>query len=176
MSRLTKAFCLMSLCLLAPALTVASGVHPLFDVQSTTGSPFPTDRFTLADSTQNTDRRVNLPMPNCATRPSDCLDVALLNQLDGFNTQPRISIPFEGAIDPATVNSNTVFVIRVADTSNPGIFDPKIIGINQVVWDTLTNTLFVQTDERLDQHTTYLLIVTKGVTHDVFVDCYQGRS
>jgi virulence factor lipase-like protein len=169
MSRLTKAFCLMSLCLLAPALTVASGVHPLFDVQSTTGSPFPTDRFTLADSTQNTDRRVNLPMPNCATRPSDCLDVALLNQLDGFNTQPRISIPFEGAIDPATVNSNTVFVIRVADTSNPGIFDPKIIGINQVVWDTLTNTLFVQADERLDQHTTYLLIVTKGV-HDAAGD------
>src|SRR4030095_8297723 len=42
MSRLTKAFCLMSLCLLAPTLTVASGVHPLFDVQSTTGSPFPT--------------------------------------------------------------------------------------------------------------------------------------
>jgi len=159
----------MSLCLLAPALTVASGVHPLFDVQSTTGSPFPTDRFTLADSTQNTDRRVNLPMPNCATRPSDCLDVALLNQLDGFNTQPRISIPFEGAIDPATVNSNTVFVIRVADTSNPGIFDPKIIGINQVVWDTLTNTLFVQADERLDQHTTYLLIVTKGV-HDAAGD------
>jgi hypothetical protein len=165
MSRLTKPFCLMSLCLLAPTLTVASGVHPLFDVQSTTGSPFPTDRFTLTDSAQNTNRRVNLPMPNCATRPSDCLDVALLNQLDGFNTQPRISIPFDGTIDPATVNTNTVFVIRVADTSNPGIFNPKIVGINQVVWDTLTNTLFVQTDEHLDQHTTYLLIVTKGV-HD----------
>src|SRR4030095_11880429 len=105
MSRLTKPFCLMALCLLAPTLTVASGVHPLFDVQSTTGSPFPTDRFTLTDSAQNTNRRVNLPMPNCATRPSDCLDVALLNQLDGFNTQPRISIPFGGTIAPALVNT-----------------------------------------------------------------------
>lgn len=108
MSRLTKAFCLMSLCLLAPTLTVASGVHPLFDVQSTTGSPFPTDRFTLTDSAQNTDRRVNPPMPNCAASPSNCGDVALLNQLDGFNIQPRISIPFDGAIDPSTVNNNTV--------------------------------------------------------------------
>src|SRR4029434_7164481 len=111
MSRLTKPFCLMSLCLLAPTLTVANGVHPLFDVQSTTGSPFPTDRFTLKDSAQNTHQRVNLPMPNCADSPSNCGDVALLNQLDGFNIQPRISIPFDGAIDPSTVNNNTVFLI-----------------------------------------------------------------
>jgi Bacterial virulence factor lipase N-terminal len=165
MSRLTKAFCLMSLCLLAPTLTVASGVHPLFDVQSTTGSPFPSDRFTLTDSAQNTDRRVNLPMPNCAASPSNCGDVALLNQLDGFNIQPRISVPFDGAIDPSTVNNNTVFLIRIADTSNPTTFNPQIVGINQVVWDTLTNTLFVKSDQQLDQHTTYLLIVTKGV-HD----------
>ncbi len=165
MSRLTKAFCLMSLCLLAPTLTVASGVHPLFDVQSTTDSPFPTDRFTLTDSAQNTDQRVNLPMPNCAASPSNCGDVALLNQLDGFNIQPRISIPFDGAIDPSTVNNNTVFLIRIADTSNPTTFNPQIVGINQVVWDTLTNTLFVKSDQQLDQHTTYLLIVTKGV-HD----------
>jgi hypothetical protein len=155
----------MSLCLLVPSLTVASGVHPLFDLQSTTGSPFPTNRFTLTDSAQNTDRRVNLPMPNCAASPSNCGDFALLNQLDGFNIQPRISIPFDGAIDPATVNNNTVFLIRIADTSTPTTFNPQIVGINQVVWDTLTNTLFVKSDQKLDQHTTYLLIVTKGV-HD----------
>ena len=93
------------------------------------------------------------------------LDVALLNQLDGFNIQPRISIPFDGAIDPSTVNNNTVCLIRIADTSTPTTFDPQIVGINQVVWDTLTNTLFVKSDQQLDQHTTYLLIVTKGV-HD----------
>jgi len=165
MSRLTKPFCLMALCLLAPTLTVASRVHPLFDVQSTTGSPFPTDRFTLTDSAQNTGRRVNLPTPNCAVSPSNCGDVALLNQLDGFNIQPRISIPFDGAIDPSTVNNNTVFLIRIADTSTPTTFNPQIVGINQVVWDTLTNTLFVKSDQQLDQHTTYLLIVTKGL-HD----------
>jgi hypothetical protein len=104
-------------------------------------------------------------MPNCAASPSNCGDFALLNQLDGFNIQPRISIPFDGAIDPATVNNNTVFLIRIADTSTPTTFNPQIVGINQVVWDTLTNTLFVKSDQKLDQHTTYLLIVTKGV-HD----------
>src|SRR5262245_32314094 len=137
------AFILM---LFTPAALAAGDVHPLFDLSSTTASPFPSDRFTVFDFHQRTNLRVNLPLPNCTTHPSDCLDVALLNQLDGFNTQPRISVPFDGAIDPATVNSNTVFVIRVADTSNPGIFNPKIIGINQVVWDTLLNNLLVQTN------------------------------
>jgi hypothetical protein len=104
-------------------------------------------------------------MPNCVASPSNCGDVALLNQLDGFNIEPRISIPFDGAIDPSTVNNNTVFLIRIADTSNPTTLSPQIVGINQIVWDTLTNTLFAKSDQQLDQHTTYLLIVTKGV-HD----------
>src|ERR1700682_4891744 len=70
----------------APTLAAASGVHPLFNLQSTTQSPFPSDRFTQRDSRQKTKLRVNLPLPDCTTRPSDCLDVRLLNQLDGFNT------------------------------------------------------------------------------------------
>src|SRR5207249_2162786 len=37
--------------------------------------------------------------------------------------------------------------------------------INQTVWDVATNTLHVESDELLDQHTRYALIVTRGV-HD----------
>ena len=152
--------------LLAPILAAASGVHPLFNLQSTTQSPFPTDRFTLRDSRQNTRLRVNLPLPNCTARPSDCLDVALLNQLDGFNTQPRISIPFDGAIDPFTVTSQTVFLVRIGNLSDhDDDFQPQVIGINQVVWDPATLTLFVSSDRHLDQHSRYLLIVTDGI-HD----------
>src|SRR3984893_3027515 len=152
--------------LLAPILAAASGVHPLFNLQSTTQSPFPTDRFTLRDSRQKTSLRVNRPLPNCTTRPSDCLDVALLNQLDGFNTQPRISIPFDGAIDPFTVTSQTVFLVRVGNLSDhDDDFQPQVIGINQVVWDPATLTLFVSSDRHLDQHSSYLLIVTDGI-HD----------
>ena len=38
---------------------------------------------------------------------------------------------------------------------------PQKIGIDQVVWDTATNTLHVESDELLDQHTRYALIVTR---------------
>jgi dienelactone hydrolase len=37
------------------------------------------------------------------------------------------------------------------------------VGINQVVWDPPTNTLYAESDELLDQHTRYALIVTAGV-------------
>lgn len=39
----------------------------------------------------------------------------------------------------------------------------RIIGINQVVWDPLTNTLYVESDELLEQHERYVLIVTRGL-------------
>jgi hypothetical protein len=167
--------------LFLPVLSAAA-THPLFNPDSTTQSPMPSDRFTLLDRHQNTGLRVNLPFPNCTTNPSDCLDTALLNQLDGFNPQPRISIPFDGAIDPNTVNSHTVFLIQLPggnalrldfdDDDFDGDRDDhhhagkaRIIGINQVVWDPATLTLFVESDEHLDQHSNYLLVVTKGV-HD----------
>ncbi len=154
---------LLAAILVAPAAAAPSDVHPLFDLHSTSTSPFPSDRFTIRDDGQNTRLRVNLPSPNCATHPSDCLDTVLLNQLDGFNTQPRFSIPFDGAIDPSTVNSDTVFLLRVGSLSDPDDFRPQKIGINQVVWDPATLTLLVSSDQHLDQHTSYLLVVTKGV-------------
>jgi len=149
--------------MLAPTMAAGSGVHPLFDVNSTAGAPFPTDRFTVPDSGQNTNLRVNLPFPNCQTNPSDCLDIALLNQLDGFNTQPRLSIPFDGPIDPNSVNSGDVFLIRLGNLFAREGALPAVIGINQIVWDPATLTLFAESDQHLDQHTSYLLVVTDGV-------------
>ena len=166
---------IISVCLFGPGLVSAAGVHPLFNVQSTTQSPFPSDRFTVQDARQRTDQRVNLPFPNCATRPSDCLDVALLNQLDGFNTQPRISIPFDGGIDPFTVTSDTVFLVRIGHLSDLADFHPQTIGINQIVWDPATLTLFVQSDQHLEQDTSYLLIVTNGV-HDQAGDAIEASD
>jgi hypothetical protein len=75
------------------AASPTSGVHPLFDLTSLERSPFPSDRFTVADDEQNTGRRVNLPMPqDCTVEVSECEDVAILNQLDGFNLNARISL------------------------------------------------------------------------------------
>ena len=102
---------LVAASLLTPVLALAE-THPLFNLQSTTQSPFPSDRFTVFDAEQLTGLRVNVPLPNCATNPSDCADLTLVNQLDGFNPQPRLSSPFDGAIDVNTVNSNTADLLQ----------------------------------------------------------------
>ena len=44
-------------------------------------------------------------------------------------------------------------------------FKPNIIGINQIVWDPASLTLFAESDQHLDQRSNYLLVVTRGI-HD----------
>ena len=159
---------LVAIALLTPALALAQ-THPLFNLQSTSQSPFPSDRFTAFDSQQLTGLRVNVPLPNCATNPSDCADLTLVNQLDGFNLQPRLSIPFDGAIDVSTVNSSTVFLITLPGPGLRGLefdgFTPQVIGINQIVWDPASLTLFAESNDHLNGDSNYALIVTTGV-HD----------
>ncbi|HEY2394332.1 MAG TPA: hypothetical protein VGK22_24390 [Candidatus Angelobacter sp.] len=160
---------LIAVIVLTPALAVAA-THPLFNVQSNTQSPFPSDRLTVFDGQQLTGLRVNLPLPNCATNPSDCADIALLNQLDGFNLQPRLSIPFDGAINVSTVSSKTVFLIKLpgrglGDDDGNEHFRAEVIGINQIVWDPASLTLFAESNDHLDEDSNYALIVTTGV-HD----------
>jgi hypothetical protein len=144
------------LCLLAPLAVLADGVA--------TRSIFPSDRFTVFDSSQNTFRRVNLPVPaDCAApanaaRALQCQDISVLNTLDGFNIQPRVSIAFDGPIDVSSVNSDSVFLVNLGWRS----FGDRV-GINQVVWDPATNTLHFESDELLEQHTTYAVVVTNRV-------------
>ncbi len=144
------------------AAALAAGVGVRFDLSSPDTSPFPSDRFTRLDISQNTFRRVLLPKPNCNVRPSDCADIDVLNTLDGFNVQPRIMVPFTGAIDVSTVNSETVFLINLGDTRSGSGFGQRV-GINQVSWDPGTNTLVFESDQQLNEHTRYVLVVTDGV-------------
>jgi hypothetical protein len=118
------------------------------------GQPFPTNLDTTTDATQATSVRVDLPLPDCAARPSDCADARVLNELDGFNIQPRISIPFSGPIDVSTVSRSTLFLV------GPG---GHVVGPNQLVWEPGANTLHFESDEQLDQATTYLLVLTRDV-------------
>ena len=39
----------------------------------------PDDALTVADANQLTGRRMNLPLPDCTTRPSDCDEIRLVN-------------------------------------------------------------------------------------------------
>jgi hypothetical protein len=106
-----------------------------FDLGNPDSGPFPSDRFTVADASQLTGRRVDLPLPDRVTRPSDYDDVSVINTLDGFNLQPRLSIPFDGPIDVNSVSSQTVFLVSLGDTLNHHEHGGQVVGINQVVWD-----------------------------------------
>lgn len=148
--------------LVAPAVAIAAGVSVRLDFSSPSTSPFPSDRFTRPDWTQNTFKRVSLPKPNCAVQLSECADIDVINTLDGFNTQPRITVPFTGAINLSTVNSNTVYLVNLGDTLSGRGFGHKV-GINQAQWDAAAKTLVFESDELLQEHSRYVLVVTNGV-------------
>jgi hypothetical protein len=153
----------LAVILIWSSTALAIGVHSLFELSTPSGGPFPSNLFTAADPTNNTGVRVNLPLPDCVARPSDCRDLMVINTLDGFNVQPRLSIPFDGPIDASTATSQTVLIVSLGDTLPNGEPGGRVIGINQVVWDPLSNTLYAESDELLSQHTRYALIVTNGL-------------
>ena len=140
----------------------SSRVQVKFDLSDPAGSPFPSNRFSVLEWSNKTLRRVNLPLPDCAVRVSDCQDIAVINTLDGFSTQPRITVPFTGAIDPASVTSDTVYLLNLGDVQTGRGLGTRV-GINQRLWDPATNTMAFESDELLQEHTRYVLIVTNGV-------------
>jgi dienelactone hydrolase len=150
------------LILLLSVTASAARVRVLVDARDPERTLFPSDRFTVFDFAQNTFQRVQLPKPDCRTQPLACEDIDVLNTLDGFNVQPRLTIPFSGAIDVASVSSDTVFLISLGSTLGGSSFGRKV-GINQIVWDPATLTLHAESDELLEPHTRYLLVVTSGV-------------
>jgi Big-like domain-containing protein len=145
-----------------PTVASAARTEVSFDLDDPSSTIFPSNFFTVIDLTQNTFRRVSLPKPDCTAQALACEDIDVLNSLDGFSPQPRISIPFSGPIDVSTVNSNTVFLLSLGSTLGGGSFRDQV-GINQIVWDPASNTLHVQSDELLAPHTRYAIIVTNGV-------------
>lgn len=156
----------LSAALLIPLAALAdspsSGVRVRFDTGDLAGSPFPSNRYTQPDWSNRTFRRVNLPTPDCTVRVSDCEDIRVINTLDGFSTQPRITVPFTGAIDIGSVTSETVYLLNLGDVLTASGLGQKV-GINQRLWDPATNTLVFEPDELLAEHSRYVVIVTSGV-------------
>ncbi|MEO8718995.1 MAG: Ig-like domain-containing protein [Burkholderiales bacterium] len=140
----------------------AADVEVLFDRHDRAKTIFPSNQFTVLDFSQATFRRVHLAKPDCTVNQVRCDDIAVLNQLDGFNLQPRISIPFSGRIDLASVDSDSVFLVSLGSTLGRGSFRDKV-GITQIVWDPETNTLNAEPEELLEQHTRYAIVVTNRV-------------
>ncbi len=147
----------------APAVSVLSGTTPQTSV-------FPSNRFTVPDASQLTGRRIDLPMPECGEDTySACDDVTLLNQLDGFDIQPRVTVPFSGPIQLDSVNSSTVYV------EGPGYR----AGLTQIVWDPATNILAGTPKDQLTEQTTYTIVIA-GVLdadgHPVTVPAVSRRT
>jgi hypothetical protein len=138
-------------------------VLALFALGAPESGPFPSDIFTVEDASHNTGRRLAHPYPDCTLRPSDCDDLDVVNTLDGWGLQTRVSVPFSGEIDPGTVTSDSIFVVSLGSTLPGNPPGGERIGINQVVWDVATHTLHFEVDRLLDQHRRYGVIVTRDV-------------
>lgn len=149
---------LSSLILLVP-LHAWAGTTVLFQPSSPSVGPFPTNALTIQASTQKTGLQVNLPSPSGCTpmsTSSGCVNVELLNQLDGFSVNPRITVCFSGPVNVATLSQGISFV-PVDSFGLP-------IGINQVIFDPNGLCAYAKPNQVLHQDTRYLLIVTPVVT------------
>ena len=106
---------------------------------------FPDNAFSVRDRNQVTGRRVRFRMGvdyptvggtvrrKCtATTYSICDGFAQLNTLDGFDLQPRVTVPFTGAIDLASVNDRNFFITT-------GIGKAQFVsGLRQLTFDPAT--------------------------------------
>lgn len=137
---------------------ISLGLLPFLVSAATTAlyGPFPSDAWTVSDTTQKTGVRVNLPLPDCKVQATACKETALLNQLDGFNVWPRVAVQFSAPVDLATI-ANGIFVVTASDSRNR-------ISLDQVEFDPATNTVYGKPASVLDQGTRYAVIVTNAVT------------
>ena len=117
---------------------------------------FPSDALTVADPAQRTGKRLNLPLPDCGARPSDCDELRLLNELDGFDLDPRIEIGFGRPIDVARVTPDTVFLVPAAGGER--------IGLSRLVFSPARNVLYGQPARQLAEATADRLVVTAAVS------------
>jgi hypothetical protein len=129
---------------------------------------FPDNSFTQKDSRQVTGLRLNFeqgedyPIVNGRVQPgcdstdySICDAFAELNKLDGFDIQPRVTVPFTGPIDIASVDDSNLYI-----TDDSGAF---VSGLRQLTFDPASNTLAGIADKQLAESTAYRIFVTSGI-------------
>ena len=138
----------------APA-TSPPRVQARFDLHPAAVSPFPADWLTVPDRAQRTGLRIAGPGPRCEQGRSTCEDLRLLGELDGFDLEPRLALRFTGAIDLGSVTARNVFLIRLV--AGPA----EITGVDRLVWDPSTFTLYARPEALLEPETRYGLVVLR---------------
>jgi hypothetical protein len=121
-------------------------------------SLFPSDRLTAPDPRQSTGRRVDLPLPDCAVDAAGCDEVRLLNELDGWSVNPRISVRFSGPIALESLTRASAFVVPL--WAEPL---PSPVGLTRLVWDSESHTLHARPERPLLQTRRYALVLTTRV-------------
>jgi Big-like domain-containing protein len=141
-----------------PALADPRKAEPL--------SVFPSNSLTVRDPAQLTGRRVALPTEGCGAAIT-CGLVQQLNQLDGFDLDPRIAVRFDRPVDPAQVAG------RITLQAERG---GGRIGVDRVVYDPATTTLHAHPAEQLAPGTTYTLRVQGGPANTSIQDTFTTLS
>jgi len=147
------------------AAGTSAGVVAQFDATNPQIGPFPADSLTVPDAAQITGRRLDMPLPDCGAMPALCAQLTLINELDGFNVQPRITVAFSGPVNTSTLGAGIFFVaLNNLTTDEVGLQKAgDTIAINQVSYDPATHTAYAKPNSALDQHRRFALIVTDAV-------------
>lgn len=111
---------------------------------------FPTNALTVRDDNQLTGRRLNLPLPNCTKQPSTCAEVRLLNQLDGFDLDPRVEVKLEGQPDFDSLYRWNFYIERASG-------GPRY-KLNRLVYEPRTKTLYGHPRRQLQPGTRYRVV------------------
>jgi hypothetical protein len=119
--------------------------------------PFPNDLFFSGSA----DGTVNIPVQD----PTDVSDyLVAINALDGFSTTAPIVVPFNAAIDAATITAATV---RMVNVTNPAAPVPLTFGTHFTAAVSAavdgTNQLMITPVAPLVAKGRYAIIVTRGV-------------
>src|SRR4051794_29359391 len=129
-------------------------------------SLFPSNSLTVPDRGQLTGLRVALPTAGCAT-PTVCGLLQGLNELDGFDLDPRLGVTFSSAVDPAQIAQ------RITVQEARGGWRT---GVDRVVYDPATRTVYAHPAEQLAPGTTYKLSVQGGPANKAAQDTFTTMS
>ncbi|TFV51778.1 Ig-like domain-containing protein [Blastococcus sp. TF02A_35] len=153
---------------LAVTLAVTATATPASanPAKATPLSVFPSNSLTVPDRGQLTGLRVALPTEGCGGAVS-CGLVERLNQLDGFDLDPRLAVRFDAPVDAAAAAA------RITVEETRGRFRT---GVDRVVYDPASNTVYAHPAKQLAPGTTYTLRVQGGPATKAFQDTFTTMS
>ena len=93
-------------------------------------------------------------MTDCRRQRSTCDEVRLVNQLDGFDLDPRLAIRFDGPVNLGRAARGITLRIARGGTR---------MGIDRLVWDAKTHTLYAHPAKQLQALRTYRIDVSASV-------------